>query len=147
MTPVDDDRTVATMEESLSGPLLTLFYDGARLRKGHEAILRMLKAAAETGRGSDRPEHAETPVRTGGSLTGAGPRCGAAVAVTPGRRLRGASAGGSSPTGGTTKPGDIGPRTAPAVLRTVPRPVLFPRPGGPCLGKACRWPAAGKRVA
>ncbi|WP_431948575.1 SRPBCC family protein [Actinacidiphila sp. bgisy167] len=65
MTPVDDDRTAVTMEESLSGPLLTLFYDEARLRKGHEAILRMLRAAAETGRGGGRPEHPEAPARTG----------------------------------------------------------------------------------
>ncbi|MDX3234417.1 SRPBCC family protein [Streptomyces sp. ME03-5709C] len=49
MAPTDGDRTVVTMEESLSGPLLTLFYDGTRLRKGHEAMLHMLKAAAETG--------------------------------------------------------------------------------------------------
>ncbi|MDX3094710.1 SRPBCC family protein [Streptomyces sp. ME01-24h] len=55
MSPTDDNRTAVTMEESLSGPLLTLFYDSARLRKGHEAILRMLKTAAEAGRGAGRP--------------------------------------------------------------------------------------------
>ncbi|MFF7679676.1 SRPBCC family protein [Actinacidiphila glaucinigra] len=51
MAPTDDGRTVVTIEESLSGPLLSLFYDSARLRQGHEEILRMLKAAAEEGRG------------------------------------------------------------------------------------------------
>ncbi|MFE0630015.1 SRPBCC family protein [Streptomyces sp. NPDC058864] len=54
MTPADNGRTVVTIEESLSGPLLTLFYDSTRLRRGHEEILRMLKAAAERGRGVDQ---------------------------------------------------------------------------------------------
>ncbi|MDX2647213.1 SRPBCC family protein [Streptomyces sp. PA03-1a] len=59
MAPTDDGRTVVTIEESLSGPLLTLFYDSTRLRRGHEEILRMLKAAteesAEESRASYRP--------------------------------------------------------------------------------------------
>ncbi|MDX2701539.1 hypothetical protein PV350_01575 [Streptomyces sp. PA03-6a] len=55
MAPSDDGRTVVTIEESLSGPLLTLFYDSARLRRGHEDVLRMLKAAAEESPASCRP--------------------------------------------------------------------------------------------
>jgi len=35
------------MEESISGPLLTFFYSDDKLRKGHQDVLRMLKAAAE----------------------------------------------------------------------------------------------------
>ncbi|NUW42099.1 SRPBCC family protein [Nonomuraea rhodomycinica] len=42
-----DGRTRVTVEESMSGPLLTLFYSGAKLRQGHEDLLRMLKTAAE----------------------------------------------------------------------------------------------------
>lgn len=42
-----EGRTRVTIEESMSGPLLTLFYSSGRLRRGHEALLRMLKTAAE----------------------------------------------------------------------------------------------------
>ncbi|MFI0353321.1 SRPBCC family protein [Actinomadura sp. 9N407] len=42
-----DGQTLVTVEESMSGPLLTLFYSSAKLRKGHEDLLRMLKTAAE----------------------------------------------------------------------------------------------------
>ncbi|MEW9547333.1 SRPBCC domain-containing protein [Nonomuraea sp. NPDC050783] len=42
-----DGRTRVTIEESMSGPLLPLFYNTAKLRQGHEDILRMLKVAAE----------------------------------------------------------------------------------------------------
>jgi hypothetical protein len=35
------------MEESMSGPFLTLFYSDGKLRKGHGEVLRMLKTAAE----------------------------------------------------------------------------------------------------
>jgi hypothetical protein len=44
-----EGRTRVTIEESMSGPLLTLFYSSGRLRKGHEDMLRMLKTAAEHG--------------------------------------------------------------------------------------------------
>ncbi|MEU0479316.1 SRPBCC domain-containing protein [Streptosporangium sp. NPDC006013] len=43
----ENGRTRVTIEESMSGPLLTLFYSSAKLRKGHEDMLRMLKTAAE----------------------------------------------------------------------------------------------------
>ncbi|GAA3140322.1 SRPBCC family protein [Nonomuraea roseoviolacea] len=42
-----DGRTRVTVEESMSGPLLTLFYSDAKLRQGHDDLLRVLKAAAE----------------------------------------------------------------------------------------------------
>ncbi|MEV0195971.1 SRPBCC family protein [Nonomuraea sp. NPDC050691] len=42
-----DGRTRVTIEESMSGPLLTLFYSNAKLRQGHDDMLRMLKTAAE----------------------------------------------------------------------------------------------------
>ncbi|SEG96048.1 Polyketide cyclase / dehydrase and lipid transport [Nonomuraea solani] len=42
-----DGRTRVTIEESMAGPLLTLFYSSAKLRKGHEDMLHMLKTAAE----------------------------------------------------------------------------------------------------
>lgn len=38
LAPTDDGRTVVTIEESLSGLLLTLFYDNEKLRKGHQAL-------------------------------------------------------------------------------------------------------------
>ncbi|MEU1619375.1 SRPBCC family protein [Streptomyces sp. NPDC005722] len=59
MAPAEGGGTVVTIEESLSGPLLTLFYDSARLREGHEEILRMLKAAAEKGRGGAEGQSGE----------------------------------------------------------------------------------------
>jgi hypothetical protein len=43
----EDGRTTVTMEESMSGALLTLFYSDSKLRRGHQDMLRMLKAAAE----------------------------------------------------------------------------------------------------
>jgi hypothetical protein len=42
-----DGRTTVTIEESMSGPLLSFFYSSGRLRKGHQDALRMLKTAAE----------------------------------------------------------------------------------------------------
>jgi hypothetical protein len=42
-----EGQTQVTIEESMSGPLLTLFYSTAKLREGHEDLLRMLKTAAE----------------------------------------------------------------------------------------------------
>lgn len=48
LAPTADGGTLATLEESLSGPLLTLFYNDEKLRKGHQDVLRMLKAAAES---------------------------------------------------------------------------------------------------
>ncbi|MFF4652792.1 hypothetical protein [Streptomyces sp. NPDC001380] len=42
-----DGGTLVTVEESLSGPLLTLLHSSGKLREGHEDRLRMLKAAAE----------------------------------------------------------------------------------------------------
>ncbi|MCD0484748.1 SRPBCC family protein [Streptacidiphilus sp. ASG 303] len=47
LAPTADGGTLVTVEESLSGPLLTLFYSSGKLREGHEDLLRMLKAAAE----------------------------------------------------------------------------------------------------
>jgi hypothetical protein len=47
LAPTEDGRTTVTMEESMSGPFLTLFYSDGKLRKGHEEVLRMLKTAAE----------------------------------------------------------------------------------------------------
>jgi uncharacterized membrane protein len=47
LAPTEDGRTTVTMEETMSGPLLTLFYNDAKLRKGHQDMLRMLKTAAE----------------------------------------------------------------------------------------------------
>ncbi|MFF9167647.1 SRPBCC family protein [Streptomyces sp. NPDC014776] len=47
LAPTARGGTLATIEESLSGPLLTLFYSDKKLRKGHQDVLRMLKAAAE----------------------------------------------------------------------------------------------------
>ncbi|MGI8331564.1 SRPBCC family protein [Actinomadura scrupuli] len=44
-----EGRTRVTIEESMSGPLLTLFYSTGRLRRGHVDVLRMLKTAAENG--------------------------------------------------------------------------------------------------
>ncbi|MGW5250573.1 hypothetical protein ACWEQN_43850 [Streptomyces sp. NPDC004129] len=38
LAPTDDGRPVVTIEESLSGLLLTLFYDNENLRKGHQAL-------------------------------------------------------------------------------------------------------------
>jgi hypothetical protein len=43
----EDGGTTVTMEESMSGPLLTLFYSEGKLRQGHQDMLRMLKTAAE----------------------------------------------------------------------------------------------------
>lgn len=48
LAPTEDGRTTVTLEESMSGPLLTFFYDDGKLREGHEDVLRMLKAAAES---------------------------------------------------------------------------------------------------
>ena len=48
LAPDGDGRTLASIEESLSGPLINVFYSEARLRSGHQKMLRMLKAAAET---------------------------------------------------------------------------------------------------
>jgi hypothetical protein len=47
LAPTGDCRTTVTMEESMSGLLLTLFYNDSKLRKGHQDALRMLKTAAE----------------------------------------------------------------------------------------------------
>jgi uncharacterized membrane protein len=47
LAPTSDGRTTVTMEESMSGPLLTFFYNDDKLRKGHQDVLRMLKSAAE----------------------------------------------------------------------------------------------------
>jgi hypothetical protein len=47
LAPTEDGRTTVTMGETMSGPLLTLFYNDGKLRKGHLDALRMLKAAAE----------------------------------------------------------------------------------------------------
>jgi len=47
LAPAGDGQTTVTMEETMSGPLLTLFYNDRKLRKGHQDMLRMLKAAAE----------------------------------------------------------------------------------------------------
>jgi hypothetical protein len=47
LAPAGDGRTTVTMEESMSGSLLTLLYNNGRLRKGHQDMLRMLKTAAE----------------------------------------------------------------------------------------------------
>jgi hypothetical protein len=49
LEPVDADHTTVTLQESLAGPLLTLFYSPARLRAGHEAYLIALKTFAERG--------------------------------------------------------------------------------------------------
>ncbi|SDJ59520.1 Polyketide cyclase / dehydrase and lipid transport [Nonomuraea maritima] len=43
-----DGRTRVTVEESMSGPFLTLLYSNARLREGHDDMLRMLRTAAES---------------------------------------------------------------------------------------------------
>jgi hypothetical protein len=48
LTPVGETRTEVTMEESLAGPLLTLFFSSDKLRAGHDAMLGMLQAAAES---------------------------------------------------------------------------------------------------
>ncbi|WP_328407051.1 SRPBCC domain-containing protein [Nocardia sp. NBC_00403] len=48
LTPLSETRTEVTMEESLAGPLLTLFFSSEKLRAGHDAMLGMLKAAAES---------------------------------------------------------------------------------------------------
>jgi hypothetical protein len=56
LAPAGDGRTTVTMEESMSGPLLTFFYSSGKLRKGHQDMLRMLKTAAEAaapGRSDD----------------------------------------------------------------------------------------------
>jgi hypothetical protein len=45
--PVDGDRTRVTMAESLAGPLLTLFYNQAKLRTDHEEFLTSFKAHLE----------------------------------------------------------------------------------------------------
>jgi uncharacterized membrane protein len=42
-----DGRTRVTVEESMAGPLLTLFFSNTKLRQGHEDMLGMLKTAAE----------------------------------------------------------------------------------------------------
>jgi hypothetical protein len=47
LAAAEDGRTTVTMEESMSGPLLTLFYSEGKLRQGHQDMLRMLKTAAE----------------------------------------------------------------------------------------------------
>jgi len=47
LAPTGDGRTTVTMEETMSGLLLTLFYNDGKLRKGHQDMLRMLKTAAE----------------------------------------------------------------------------------------------------
>jgi uncharacterized membrane protein len=47
LASTEDGRTTVTMEESMSGPLLTFFYTSGKLRKGHQDALRMLKTAAE----------------------------------------------------------------------------------------------------
>jgi hypothetical protein len=48
LEPVDSGRTRVTVQESLAGPLLTLFYSPAKLRAGHEAYLTALKTAVES---------------------------------------------------------------------------------------------------
>ncbi|MEV6094936.1 hypothetical protein [Nocardia sp. NPDC051981] len=35
------------ISQSLAGPLLTLFFSSEKLRAGHDAMLQMLKTAAE----------------------------------------------------------------------------------------------------
>ncbi|MFB7718146.1 SRPBCC domain-containing protein [Nocardia sp. NPDC056100] len=48
LSPLGEHRTEVTMEESLAGPLLTLFFSSEKLRAGHDAMLQMLKTAAES---------------------------------------------------------------------------------------------------
>ncbi|MGW4720291.1 SRPBCC domain-containing protein [Nocardia sp. NPDC004260] len=48
LTPLGEHRTEVTMEESLAGPLLTLFFNSEKLRAGHDSMLAMLKIAAES---------------------------------------------------------------------------------------------------
>jgi hypothetical protein len=47
LAPTGDERTTVTVEETMSGPLLTLFDNDRKLRRGHQDMLRMLKTAAE----------------------------------------------------------------------------------------------------
>jgi uncharacterized membrane protein len=54
LAPTEDGRTTVTMEESMSGPLLTFLYSNSKLRKGHQSALQMLKTAAETGRDTEK---------------------------------------------------------------------------------------------
>ncbi|WP_153807228.1 SRPBCC domain-containing protein [Nocardia sp. SYP-A9097] len=48
LVPESANRTRVTMEESLAGPLLPLFFTSEKLRAGHDAMLAMLKTAAES---------------------------------------------------------------------------------------------------
>ncbi|MGI5485355.1 SRPBCC family protein [Microtetraspora malaysiensis] len=47
LEPLDGGRTRITVEESLAGPLLPLFYSERKLRANHERWLAELKAAVE----------------------------------------------------------------------------------------------------
>ncbi|MEV0971446.1 SRPBCC family protein [Microtetraspora glauca] len=47
LEPLDDGRTRVTVEESLAGPLLSLFYSERKLQANHERWLAELKAAVE----------------------------------------------------------------------------------------------------
>jgi hypothetical protein len=42
-----DERITVTVEETMSGPLLTLFCNDRKLRRGDQDMLRMLKTAPE----------------------------------------------------------------------------------------------------
>jgi hypothetical protein len=47
LEPIDGGRTRVTIQESLAGPLLPLFYSATRLRAGHEEWLGALKTFVE----------------------------------------------------------------------------------------------------
>jgi hypothetical protein len=47
LEPVDGGRTRVTIEESMGGPLLSLLYGPARLRRGHEKWLAGLRTYVE----------------------------------------------------------------------------------------------------
>jgi hypothetical protein len=51
LEPLEDGRTRTTVEESLAGPLLPLFYSESKLRANHERWLAELKAAVEAAKG------------------------------------------------------------------------------------------------
>ena len=51
---LDENRTLVTFEESLAGPLLTLFYTPAQLRVNHDRWLASLKTLIEVMRSSMR---------------------------------------------------------------------------------------------
>ncbi|GIH92382.1 SRPBCC family protein [Planobispora siamensis] len=50
LEPLEDGRTRVTVEESLAGPLLPLFYGERKLRANHERWLSDLRSAVETAR-------------------------------------------------------------------------------------------------